>query len=225
MPIAPISPPPVPPKPWASYSWPKLARTVTITKFSPKALATPIVGAIGVLVPLVVAIMKLRKSSPLSHPTPGVAKPESSSGRRPFDPYTDHDFWIVIDGIEAGAFQKFDGLSWDCDVIEYKDSMDPWPRKRPGIHRFVNIKLTKGMITNTALYDWCAKVQSGEMDRRNGAIHVLDRTGDKNKPVLTYEFFQAWPTKWSSFRADGKGGATLLEEIELAVDSFNLKKK
>ena len=224
MPIQPVSPPPVPAKPWKPYSFPKLAVKVTITKFQPKALGTPIVGAIGVLVPLVIVILKLQKGNPLAHPTPGVMKPLPSSGRRPFDPFTDHDFFIEIDGIAAGAFQKFDGLSWECDVIEYKDSLDPWPRKRPGIHRFGNIKLTKGMITNTTLNDWCQRVQSGKIERRNGAIHVLDRTGDKDKPVLTYEFFQAWPTKWSSFRADGKGGATLLEEIELAVDSFALKK-
>jgi len=208
-----------------AYSFPKFDYHIRVTKFTPKPAAAAVIGmAAAAFFWRLIVSMKLQKGSPLSHPTPGVMKPQSSSGRRPFDPFTDHDFYIEIDGVAAGAFQKFDGLSWDCDIIEYKDSLDPWPRKRPGIYRFGNIKLTKGMITNTTLHDWCQRVQDGNIERRNGAIHVLDRTGDRTKPVLTYEFFQAWPTKWSSFRGDGKGSATILEEIELAVDSFNLKK-
>lgn len=212
------------PKPPAPYKFPTLvSKPVAVMKFQPKVFV-PVVGVIGVMIPWIIKVLGLLKGNPLTQPTPGVAKPQSSTGRRPFDPYTDHDFFIQIDGVEAGAFQKFDGLSWECDVIEYKDGMDPYPRKRPGIYRYGNIKLTKGMVKNTALYDWCKEAQDGKVPRRNGAIQVLDRTSDKAKPVMVYEFFQAWPTKWSSFRADGKGGATLVEEIELAVDSFNIKK-
>jgi phage tail-like protein len=219
-----VSPPPVPAKPWAAYSFPSIATAA----YSPKAglikgaslAATP--GVRGIFGSRIVKI--LGPLNPLHAPQPGVASAGATTARRPFDPFTDHDFQIVIDGIEVGAFQKFDGLSWDCDVIEYCDSMDPHVRKRKGIHRFGNIKLTKGMVQNTALAEWCERVAAGEVDLRNGAIHVLDRTNDKEKPVMTFEFFQAFPVKWSSFRADGKGSATLLEEIELAVDYFNYKK-
>ncbi|PIE16341.1 MAG: hypothetical protein CSA66_07410 [Proteobacteria bacterium] len=208
-----------------AYKIPKLkpitVKTMTLKRSVGIAAAA---GVIGLFAKLVIKQMTLTRSNPLTNPTPGIAKNRPSSGRRPADPFTDHDFHIVIDGVEAGAFAKFDGLSWDCDVIEYKDSLDPHPRKRPGIHRFGNIKLTKGVITNSTLWDWCQAVADGKPDRRNGAIMVLDRTSDTTKPALVYEFYQAWPVKWGSFRVDGKGGATMVEELELAVDSFAMKK-
>lgn len=151
---------------------------------------------------------------------PGTPAKGAIAGRRDFDPYGDFNFVIEIEGLPAGAFQKVDGLNVDIDTIEYKDSLDPHPHKRPGIHRFGNIKLTKGVVENTALWDWCCAIMAGKVERRNGSIRILDDSGDKEKPETSFDFFQAWPCKWSGLRIDGKGGATLVEELELAIDSF-----
>jgi phage tail-like protein len=98
------------------------------------------------------------------------------------------------------------------------DSLDHHPHKRPGIHRYGNIKLTKGVIANRALWDWCARLMAGNIERHNGTIHVLDDNHDKGAPKISYDFVAAWPCKWSGLKLDGKGSATLVEEIELAVD-------
>ena len=148
--------------------------------------------------------------------TPGTTPTGASGGRRDWDPYPDHNFVVEIDGIMAGAFQKCDGLSFEVEPIEYKDSMDAYPRYRPGIRRFGRIKLTKGYVGNTALWSWCESIMRGNSDRRHGAIHLYEEDGDT--PAVSYRFIDAWPVKWSGFQFDGQGRSTLVEEIELVTE-------
>ncbi len=230
-----------PPAPYKPYSYDKLVRDVKTTKLAKTAYKA---GKGGKLVPIpkrTVTVMGLvvtyafvavawtriminRSYSPISllssfEPTsPGKPVKGAFSGRRTFDPYGDFAFHVQIEGIGAGAFQKFDGIDVEIDEIEYMDSLDTHPHKRPGIHRYGNLKLTKGVIANKAMWDWCQKIMSGKIERKNGTIHVLNDKHDKNSPEISYNFIQAWPRKWTGLRLDGKGSATLVEEIELVVD-------
>lgn len=232
--------PPQPPFP--AYKFPVYTREVTVTKLVTTAY-TP--AGPGKLVPIAVRkvttmglvrtmrfqvaiwtrIAPVRPVRPpqtlLPHSTlakPGSSPHKPSKGRRDFDPYGDFAFYIDIEGLGTMAFQKFDGIDVEIDQIEYKDSLDTHPHKRPGIHRFGNIKLTKGVIANKKLWDWIHTVMGGNIQRKNGSIHVLADTHDKNAPEITYNFYQAWPCKWSGLRLDGKGAGGLVEELELAVD-------
>jgi len=151
----------------------------------------------------------------------GKTPTESSEGRRDHDYIGDYNFVVKIDGdsnSEYGAFQKVDGLSWETDLIEWRDSMDPYPRYRPGIRRFGKLKLTKGHVTNTKLWDWCQSVMKGKHDRKNGVIQVLNDHADSKKPEVSFKFIDAFPIKWSGFKLDGKGTSGLVEEIELVVE-------
>lgn len=148
---------------------------------------------------------------------PGTSPKGASKGRRPFDPHGDFAFVVDIGG-EKMAFQKFDGISVEVDQIEYKDSLDVHPHKRPGIIRFGNIKFTKGVIDNKFLWDWIHSAMKGEVIRKNGSVQVLADTHDPNAPQITYNFYAAWPCKWNGLRLDGKGTGALIEELELAVD-------
>ena len=150
----------------------------------------------------------------------GADSTSGSEGRRTHDYVADFNFVIEIDGLQAGAFQKCDGLSWEADLIETRDSMDPYPRYRPGIRRFGKLKLTKGYVSDSTLWTWCESIMKGKHDRRNGAITLYDDDGQS--AVVSYTFIDALPVKWSGFRLDGKGAGGLVEEIELAVESIEL---
>ena len=139
------------------------------------------------------------------------------TGRRPWDPYGEFNFEVEIDGIMVGAFQKCGGLSYEADVIAYRDSMDAYVKYRPGLKRFGRITLTKGYIGSTVLWDWCNAIMRGRIDRRSGAIHLY---GDQlGAPEMTYRFLDAWPSKWKGFQFDGQGNGTLVEEIELVTEA------
>jgi phage tail-like protein len=165
--------------------------------------------------------MTLEQMGPTVSSTPGTTPNEASQGRRDYDHIGDYNFVITIDGIEAGAFKKCDGLSVDIDVVEYRDGMSPYPLKRPGMRRFGDIKLTKGQTTNRALWDWCESIMSGKIDPRGGAIEVIPEDGDDGCPITIYQFTGAWPKKWSGMKLDGMGKGALVEEIVLAVESLS----
>ncbi len=148
---------------------------------------------------------------------PGVSPKGAYKGRRPFDPYGAFNFVLEIGDIKV-AFSKFDGVDVEIDQIEYKDSLDTHPHKRPGIHRFGNLKFSKGVVADKSLWEWIHKTMAGDIVRKNGTISILGDDKDKNKSEITYNFYQAWPCKWTGLRLDGSSGSVLVEELELAVD-------
>ncbi len=40
----------------------------------------------------------------------------------------------------------------------------------------------------------------------------------------SYNFFEAWPSKWKGFSLDGKGNDTAIETVEIAHEGLTLKK-
>ena len=138
--------------------------------------------------------------------------------RRSHDPYGDFNFVVEIDGLSAGAFQKCDGLNFEVDMIEYQHGMDPYPRKRRGVVKWGNIKLTKGYTCNEELWNWCQEIMQGKMGRRTGAIHLLADDNDSSSPVMTYKWINGFPVKWSGFKFDSGSSSPLLEEIEFCVE-------
>jgi len=149
-------------------------------------------------------------------------------GKREFDPYPDYAFKVQIEGITKDAlsahFQKFDGFDMEIEAIEWKAGEDAHVHKRPGVPKYSNIKLSKGIIDNRALWDWCQDTANGKLKRCNVTISVLKETRDEKEPLVSYDFIGCWPTKWSGLRLDGKGNGTLVEDLELAVDYVKLAK-
>jgi len=69
------------------------------------------------------------------------------------DPYASHQFEVVITGISddgtavKGSFSECTGLDVSMDPIEYRNgSEDFTPRKIPGLKKFPNIVLKRGII-------------------------------------------------------------------------------
>jgi phage tail-like protein len=146
--------------------------------------------------------------------------PAAPGKPRPFDHYPDYAFKVEIVGImgdkPAAHFQKFDGFDLEVEAIEYKTGTDAHAHKRPGVPKYGNIKLSKGVIENKALWDWCMDVAKGDLKRRNITITVLDEARDK--ALKTFDFIGCWPTKWAGLRLDGKGSGALVEDLEFVVD-------
>jgi len=232
-------PPPPPPTP---YTWPVFSREVHVTALV-KTEIQPAGPGKRIPIPVRVVTVKglittyrfrpapwtrigpIRIAKPRqtllpqnTKATPGVSPHKPSKGRREFDPYGDFNFHITIGDLGPMAFQKFEGVSVEIDEIEYKDSLDTHPHKRPGIHRFGNLKFSKGVIANKKLWEWIHKVMAGDVKRMNGSIHILNDDKDTKKPEITYNFYQAWPCKWNGLKVDGKGQGALIEDLELSVD-------
>jgi phage tail-like protein len=130
------------------------------------------------------------------------------------DPFDNLNFKVEIDGIVRAAFQQCSGFDSTIDVIEHREGGENiTPRKLPGLTRYSNISLKWGMTDDMELYQWHRDAVLGRVQRRNGAIILLDRQGNE---TARWNFFNAWPTKYDGPDLNAEGNDVAIETLELA---------
>jgi len=137
--------------------------------------------------------------------------------RREFDHLFNGRFKIEIEGVTQGAFTECGGLEVHVDVVQFNDGSDLRTRKRPGRPGVSNIVLRRGVVASTELWDWMKAVLDGKVERKAGSVIVCDDAGGE---IYRYNFFEGWPCRWKSLelRADTPG--SLVEEIEIVVETI-----
>ena len=137
--------------------------------------------------------------------------------RREFDHLFNGRFKIEIEGVTQGAFTECGGLEAHVDVVEVNDGSDLRTRKRPGRPGVSNIVLMCCFVASTELWDWMKAVLDGKVERKAGSVIVCDDAGGE---IYRYNFFEGWPCRWKSLelRADTPG--SLVEEIEIVVETI-----
>lgn len=133
---------------------------------------------------------------------------------QPIDPWLIFNFLVEIDGITRAAFQECSGFDSTIDVIEHREGGENTTlRKLPGMTKYSNITLKRGITDDTELYDWHRKTVLGDIERKNGSIVLLDRKGEE---VARWNFVRAWPTKWDGPDLNAEGNDIAIETLEMA---------
>ena len=132
------------------------------------------------------------------------------------DPYRSFNFRVEIDNVTIAAFSEVGGLEASVDVVEYRTGSDTLQtvRKLPGLRKYGNIVLRRGLTQNHELWAW---FRSG--DRRNGAIILLD---DALNDAVRWHFTNAFPCKWEGPALNARASEVAIESIELAVEGIDL---
>jgi len=129
------------------------------------------------------------------------------------DPYMSFKFRVEIDGITVAGFSDVTGLQFETETESIEEG---------GVNNFVhilpkrtkrqNLVLKHGITDKQELWDWYQSVVDGTFKRRNGSI-ILQNVTDNKK--WNWNFFSAYPVKWTGpeFKADGSTVA--FETIEL----------
>lgn len=136
--------------------------------------------------------------------------------RRDHDHIGNFNFKVEIEGVTQGAFAEVTGLDSVTDVVEYQDGDDIILRKRPGRTRYSNIVLTRGYTHSDELWNWRKAVIDGKIERKSGSIIFIGDDGTTE--IGRFNFFEAWPCKWSFGPLDGEGNTTMIEVLEIAVE-------
>jgi phage tail-like protein len=135
-----------------------------------------------------------------------------ATGQR-VDPFFNYNFLVELDGITRGTFQEVSGLDATTEPIEYREGgQNTTVRKLPGLTKYGNIVLKRGVTSDTELYDWHRQTVLGVIDRRNGSIIVLDRQGGE---VARWNFIDAWPTKYDIPDFNATGNEVAVETLEI----------
>jgi phage tail-like protein len=130
------------------------------------------------------------------------------------DPYINFNFLVEIDGIRRAAFQECSGFDSTVDVIEHREGGEnTTTRKIPGLTKFSNIVLKWGMTDDVDLYNWHRRIVDGAIERKNGSIVLLDRSG---RELARWNFIRAWPSKWDGPNFTAEGNDVAIETLELA---------
>lgn len=143
------------------------------------------------------------------------------------NPYSNFNFIVEIDGVEIAAFCEVSGLDSENTPIEYREGADPTnaPRQLPGIEKYTNVQLKRGITGSLALWNWRKEVRDGGSafpPTRNVVIKLLDEKHDRGQPAMTWTLTNAWPTKLTGPSLNAKGNDVALEQLDLIHERVDI---
>jgi phage tail-like protein len=142
-----------------------------------------------------------------------------ATGQR-IDPYGNYNFLVEIQGIARAAFQEASGFDSSIDVVEHREGGENTTlRKLPAMTKYSNITLKWGTTDDRDLYNWHRQWVTGDpaAQRQNGSIVLLDRQG---REKVRWNFFNAWPAKWTGPSFNAEGNDVAIETLELAHEGL-----
>lgn len=147
---------------------------------------------------------------------PGIKPPHQP------DPYAGYNFWVEWDSILHAGFKECAGLDSSQAAGEYREGTDPLTvRKIPGLVKYANITLRRGITDNSELWSWRETITKGIADRRNISIVLMDDTG---KEKIRWNLINCWPTSWSGPQLDATSDNVAIESLELAHEGLQVDK-
>jgi phage tail-like protein len=136
-------------------------------------------------------------------------------------------FHFIVDwgGTRVG-FTEVSGLSFETEVMEYREGNSPVYNKRklPGLTKYSNIVLKRGVfLGDFEMYTQWRKTmlfQEGkEKFRRDISIRLLD---EEHQPVITWMLHNAWPCKVSYADLNAASKEVLIETMELVHEGLSI---
>lgn len=140
------------------------------------------------------------------------------------NPYSAFNFIVEIDGEQIAAFQEVSGLESENTPIEYREGADAMNtlRKLPGIEKYPNVVLKRGITGSTALWDWRKEVRDGGTafpPVRDVVIHLQD---EQHNNVYKWQLTNAWLCKLTGPTLNAQSNELAIETAELAYDRIDI---
>jgi phage tail-like protein len=138
-------------------------------------------------------------------------------------PLVKFSFQVKWDDAEL-IFQEVTGLSSETQVIEYRggNSKVYSTVKMPGIQKFGNVTLKKGMfLGDKALWDKYNLITMNTYKRSTITISLLD---EKNEVAMSWTLANAFPVKITVSDMKSDGNEVAVESIELAHEKLTIIK-
>mgnify|MGYP003382568546 FL=1 len=131
-------------------------------------------------------------------------------------------FTVDVPGFANGFFTDVSGLSIEVGVVEQQvagPKGDTITKKVMGTTSYGDITLKRSLSNNKEFYDWAQEVVLGKHDkcRRDGSVAFHDAAGIE---VGRWEFYKAFPKKWSASDLDVGSDDVMTEEITLAIEGL-----
>lgn len=140
--------------------------------------------------------------------------------RRETDPVGNYNFQVEVEGVNVARFSEVSGLEIETEVIEYREGSDAAGiRKLPGLHKFGDITLKRGITQSRDLWDWYREILGNNISRRTASIILRDEAQNE---ILRWNLLEAWPRKYVGPFLTGTGSDVAIEEIVIACERIEV---
>jgi phage tail-like protein len=137
------------------------------------------------------------------------------------DPYHGFRFVVQIDGITRAGFRECSGLDSSQDPVEYREGNEPLTaRKLPGLSKYSNISLKRGVTDDKDIWKWRKQVIDGKVERKNGSVILMDDAGEEK---VRWDFVNGWPTKWTGPTFNATANEVAIETLDIAHEGVERK--
>jgi phage tail-like protein len=138
------------------------------------------------------------------------------------DPFRAFNFRVEIDGLVVASFSEVSGLSSDGDTVDYREGTDValTVRKLPGLRKYSNVTLKRGVTQSLDLWQWYLNVVSGVSDRRNGSIVLMN---EERQDVIRWNVQNAFINKYEVSTLNASGNEVAIETVELVHEGLTIE--
>lgn len=141
------------------------------------------------------------------------------------NPYSAFNFVVEIDNAAIAGFQEVMGLDSENTPIEYREGQDALNsvRKLPGMEKYPNLTLKRGITGGLVLWNWRKEVRDGGTafpPTKNVSILLQD---EQHRSVFKWRLTNAWCCKLTGPSLNAKGNEIAIESMELAYDRIDIE--
>lgn len=141
------------------------------------------------------------------------------SGRGNVDPYRAYNFRLEIQALTEGSFAEASGLEVRVASIRYREGgAGGTIRQVPGPVEYGDVVLRYGLTSSRQLWDWMMTVVTGNVERKNVSILMLDSDGVTE--VVRWNLINAWPSEWRGAPLDALNKEVAIESLTLVFESL-----
>ena len=143
-------------------------------------------------------------------------------------PYNQFNFLVDLgtgntEGPDAG-FQEVSGIGMEVAIAEYRNGneRENQVRKIPGLTKYANVTLKRGIIGSLSLYSWLDQTRNGDLGGAR-TVTIQLQSEDHTQTVQTWKLLRARIVKHVSGPFNAKGTDVAMEELVLAYERLEME--
>lgn len=138
------------------------------------------------------------------------------------NPLVGYHFLVEWGGTRVG-FSEVTGLDHETEVIAYREGSDKsyTPRKLPGLVRYSNIVLKRGIfLGDNQFFQWLNATSMATPETRDLTVSLLN---ESHEPTVVWKVFNAWPVKLIGPALNGMQSSFAIETLEVAHQGLSVQ--
>jgi phage tail-like protein len=144
------------------------------------------------------------------------------------NPYSNFNFVVEFEGVEVAAFSEVSGLDSENTPIEYREGNEATnaPRKLPGVEKYSNVTLKRGITGSLTLWQWRKDVRDSSSINppyKDVTIKLLNEKHERDRPAMVFTLRRAWPTKITGPSLNAKGNDFAVEQLDLVHERLEIE--